>query len=463
MTHEDDPNTQQESTSEYHDSGHFDSAAGWQPPDKWAKVREQYRKKHPEILCRESMFETRGANECVKAGGANKRQTNLFGNMWRTGEVALLFGETGVGKSILAMQIAESIARGRLVFRDAETWRHRDAETGFPASQRLRVPASPQPVLYLDFEHSDAQFNERYSCPSPIPGKLPVKYRFSPRLRRTQYGDLEIPEAFGRDLARYFEHSLNLELQKEPAKVIVIDNLSWLDPRATGTAAAVRRMRSLKLYATATGASILVITHAKTKSSPPARGGVAASRGRGGGSRLSSPVSRPLSLQDIALGPEIAQIADSVLALQRTTFAPDIRYIKHLKSNSAEITHGASNVLVYQLQRMENASLTDNGQRKTENAGSAQTSNGSPFLAVSTPSVPGSQLSVVSSQFPPKPFLGFRFLGVSAEEDLIRDYEREFLEDQKREQQRLKKLRRSSRDILVDGIISGDYQRYLER
>ncbi len=58
------------------------------------------------------MLDTRSANECVKAGGANKRQTNLFGNMWRTGEVALLFGETGVSKSILAMQIAESIARG---------------------------------------------------------------------------------------------------------------------------------------------------------------------------------------------------------------------------------------------------------------------------------------------------------------------------------------------------------------
>ena len=58
------------------------------------------------------MLDTRNSNECVKAGGANKRQTNLFGNMWRTGVVALLFGETGVSKSILAMQIAESIARG---------------------------------------------------------------------------------------------------------------------------------------------------------------------------------------------------------------------------------------------------------------------------------------------------------------------------------------------------------------
>jgi len=37
----------------------------------------------------------------------------LFGEFWLEGELAILFADTGKGKSLLAVQIAESIARGR--------------------------------------------------------------------------------------------------------------------------------------------------------------------------------------------------------------------------------------------------------------------------------------------------------------------------------------------------------------
>ncbi len=459
MTHKYDSTTHQESTSEYHDT-----PAGWHPSDKWAKVRDRYRKEHPETLCRQSMFKTRGANECVKAGGADKRQTDLFGNMWRTGEVALLFGETGVGKSVLAMQMAESIARGLPALSEpgAVATRAFGSKFGKPHSA-LRN----REVLYLDFEHSDSQFNERYSCPSPIPGKLPVKYRFSTRLRRTRFGDLEIPDAFQGNLARYFQHSLNLTLEDEPAEVIVIDNLAWLDPRATGTAAAVRRMRSLKLYAVTNGVSILVL-HSSPPclrgvgfSSPPARGGVDALRGRGGGSGRGG--SSGLSIQHSAL--RIYEAADSVFALGRTTFDPGLRYIKHLKSNSAQITHDASNVLVYQLGRSEGPARVRSPHVSKGSALIPPSAISSQVSSLSSPVLTGSS-SIHHSPFDIRhsdgPFLGFTNLGTAAEFDLIRDYEREFLDEQKREQQRLKRLNRSSREILVDGVIDGSYARYLK-
>ena len=447
----------------------YDTAEGYEPPSKYQKLLDDYRKKHPEEFCRESMLETRPANECMQTGAANKPPAQLFGDLWREGEMAVLVGESGVGKSIFAVQIAESIARGRPALvengklkpesrkptgsRQLSTF-HSPLSTNFPLST-FRFPLAPaQPVLYLDLEHSDAQFAARYSCPSPIPGKLPVKYRFSPKLSRTAYGDLYIPEAFNGDLARYFRHSLNLMLEFEPAKVIVIDNLSYLDPKASGTAAAARRMRSLKLLAVTTGVPILVLD-----SSPPCSGGVAASRGRGGSSELRIP---PSALR-------IYEPADSVFAIGRSTFAPEMRYIKHLKANYVRMDNGqlkmenssdqslstvhcqlSTEVSVYQLDRMENSWSKEKGKYKTENPQLLPASGNSPLSTVNFPLAPAA------------PFLGFEYLGVAAESDLIRDYEREQREAEAREQSRLKKLRRSSREILVDGILDGSYGRYLQ-
>ncbi len=36
----------------------------------------------------------------------------LFGEFWLEGELSLMFGEAGAGKSVLAVQIAQAIASG---------------------------------------------------------------------------------------------------------------------------------------------------------------------------------------------------------------------------------------------------------------------------------------------------------------------------------------------------------------
>ena len=445
------------------DADRYTSARGWEPPDPHKKARDKYRREHPELHCTDTLFETKPANAFLK-GTAAKPPAALFGDMWRKGELAVLVGEPGVGKSIFAMQIAETVARGATIDNGKLRMENSSENSQFSRLNSQLAPA--QPVLYLDLERSADQFKQRYSCPSPIPGKLPVKYRFSPKLRRTGYGDLEIPSEFRGDFSRYFDHSLNLTLTGDATKVIVIDNLSCLDPRG-GTQAAVRRMRSLKLYAAETGVSILVITHLKPRrgrvsGSPHYKGGVAASRGRGGSLRS-------LELSDLA--PEIAQIADSVFAISRSTYHSDIRYIKHLKANYVPIDNGklrmengsensqfshlnsqlSSDVLVFNLGRMESAKW------KIENGSE------------------NSQFSILISQFPPKPFLGFEYLGVSAEQDHLRDYSAPLLPEEGRtrsgrgggsalaiqsaEQRRLKRQRDPKN--VVDMFLSPEYGRYL--
>ena len=90
-------------------------------------------------------------------------------------------------------------------------------------------------------------------------------------------------------------------------------------------------------------------------------------------------------------------------------------------------------------------------------------SNAQPQMSLSAASgSSNSQLSTISYQLPPKPFLGFQYIGVAPESDLIRDHERERREAEARERSRLRKLQRSSREILVDGILDGSYERYLK-
>ncbi len=469
----------------------YDTATDdWQSPEqrKFQKLLADYRKSHPEEFCRESMLTTKPARRWQQAKDERRTpKTELFGPMWRTGELAVLFGETGAGKSILAVQIAESISRGNAV-------------------QPFRTPQSAlrtQSVLYLDLAHSAEQFDERYSCPSPILGKLPVRYRFSPKLRRASFGDLEIPEAFRGNHRRYFMHSLNLALEETGATVLIIDNLSWFDTSASGAASAARTLRDLKFFSLTTGASVLVLHNSPPclgrveSSSPPARGGVDALRGRGGGSRGGS-----LKLRIPRSAFRIYEPADSVFAIAHSRFFPEMRYVKNLKSNyvtpeaetrpvgsmslsvpqSALRTPQSGEVLTYCIERTAGFVRTENGSdRALSNPHSAGSPPYEGGVAAATPLLPeerwtrsgrggGSDGVVLSSSNPHSalripqsepatPFLGLTYVGLSTEADHYRDLEREF-QNAKRVQNR--RVLRSSKEILVDGILDGSYGRFLK-
>src|SRR5688500_2060099 len=60
----------------------------------------------------------------------------LFDEFWREGELALVFGASSMGKSVLAMQIGDALSRGRPL-------------DGF------RMPAGRRRVLLVDMDLSD--------------------------------------------------------------------------------------------------------------------------------------------------------------------------------------------------------------------------------------------------------------------------------------------------------------------
>ena len=90
-------------------------------------------------------IEIKSANLWMREARQKPVPKMLFGELWLEGELAVLFGDTGVGKSILATAIAESIARSHPV-------------------GPFEFTTKPQKVLYIDFDLSPKQFEMRYSA-----------------------------------------------------------------------------------------------------------------------------------------------------------------------------------------------------------------------------------------------------------------------------------------------------------
>lgn len=82
------------------------------------------------------------ANEWIERAKKLLNPKPLFGNFWHQGEIAILFSNTGKGKSILAVQLAESIADGQGI---------------------LNQETTCQRVIYFDFELSTKAFQRRYT------------------------------------------------------------------------------------------------------------------------------------------------------------------------------------------------------------------------------------------------------------------------------------------------------------
>lgn len=138
----------------------------------------------------------------------------LFGDFWYEGELCILFADTNVGKSILAVQIGDALSRGIPI-------------------PRFAMRPQPGTVLYFDFELSDAQFAKRYTS------ELHGMHEFHPNFYRV----VSSPDATGaRRFASYHEYinnALENAVTNSQAQVVIIDNITCLRSGTQAAATAV--------------------------------------------------------------------------------------------------------------------------------------------------------------------------------------------------------------------------------
>jgi hypothetical protein len=220
----------------------------------------------------------------------------LFGDFWYQGELCILFADTNVGKSILAVQIGDSLSRGEPI-------------PGFYGARK------PEKVLYFDFELSAAQFRKRYS--SDIFGS----YNFSPDFTRLVFNpDAANARKFA-SYADYLNNAIENVLISSGARILIMDNITCLRSGTEASASAVSLMSKLQAIKHQYGLSILVLAHTPKRN--PAK---------------------PISRNDLQGSKMLINFADSAFAIGESQTHTSLRYLKQIKQRSGYQIYGADNV-----------------------------------------------------------------------------------------------------------------------
>jgi len=239
----------------------------------------------------------RKANECITGVKHLKPPENLFDEFWREGELALFFGPSGTGKSILAVQIAEAIARGKSI-------------DGFSMTEKR------QKVLYVDLKFSERQFGMRYTNE----GK---QYKLSENLYRDR------PVA-GEKLIDW----LRKMIADNGFRTIIIDDLSAVRQTYDGTRETLKLMRELKQLKEEVNISILVVSGSQEQ-------------------RRGEFISETHLMRSRVL----CDTADSVFAIGVHAGNPKFCYLIQTRSQSAVMKWQMNNVPVCSIQRSDDGFL----------------------------------------------------------------------------------------------------------
>ena len=234
-------------------------------------------------------FRYRSANKCLEDAKVQPIPRNLYHSLLFEGEITFLFADTGIGKSILAVQIANEISK-------------------------------TDKVLYFDLELSDKQFEARYS------EKYLNHYQFNENLIRVDFQRrFSIPDGYTYD--SYFIESLKNIIVSTGAKIVIIDNMTKLASSDTDSAKSAKPiMDSLCELKFELGLTMLLLEHTRK-----------------------TDMSRTISLNDLQGSKMKSNFADAAFSIGRSSKDKNLRYIKQLKCRSSEVVYDTDNVAVYEI------------------------------------------------------------------------------------------------------------------
>lgn len=251
------------------------------------------------------VLRVRTANECLSDAEKMPIPKMLFSEFWHEGELCIMFAGTNIGKSILAVQIANSISRGINI-------------SGF------KLEAAAQKVLYLDFELSEKQFQNRYSI------DFKQNYEFSDNFLRIEIdsdSDISESESFEKRL----NDSIELTIKQTGAKILIVDNLTYLGSNSEKAKEALLLMRHLKMLKKKYNLSILALAHTPKRNA-----------------------NFPLSINDLQGSSMLANFIDSCFAIGASHTDKSIRYIKQLKQRATEQIYDSENVILANIEKDHN-------------------------------------------------------------------------------------------------------------
>jgi RecA-family ATPase len=252
------------------------------------------------------MFIMQTANEWLQDASRQAIPQMLFSEYWHEGELCILFADTNTGKSILAVQIADSISRGVPI-------------PGFT------LAAQAQPVIYYDFELFKKQFEARYSV------NYTDHYTFNNNLRRCEIDpDHEIPDGYA-CMEDYLHDSIQQTIMNTDARVLIIDNLTYLRNETERAKDALPLMKQLKALKLQYGLSILALAHTPKRD-----------------------MSKPLNRNDLSGSKMLMSFCDSSFCIGESATDKSLRYLKQIKARNTEIKYDSNNVILCRIEKPHN-------------------------------------------------------------------------------------------------------------
>lgn len=277
-------------------------------PELWIEHLAELQGKQKESTGKNVLFKIKTANEWLELAKTTPIPEMLFGEFWHEGEISILFSDSNLGKSILSVQIADSISKGQQI-------------------QGFKLEAKKQTVLYFDFELSVKQFEARYSVKNEAQKVFENHYSFDDNFKRIEINpDAEIPTES--TFENYLNQSLEQSITETGAKILIIDNITYLKNETERSKDALPLMKYLKALKSKYGLSILALAHTPKRD-----------------------LSRPITQNDLGGSKMLYNFIDSCFAIGQSNTDKNLRYIKQIKARNTAMIYDTENVIVCQIDK----------------------------------------------------------------------------------------------------------------
>jgi len=254
----------------------------------------------PDPLSARDLFHVCTGNRWMELGEREAPRKMLFGEFWFQDELCILFADTNMGKSILAVQIANSLSRRSRV-------------------GPFTLQAGPLKVLYIDFELSTKQFFSRYRDENR-------SFNFSDNFYRADFNpEAEMPD----NCLSFYEFlvaGIEYKIESIGPSVLILDNITCIRGSTENSMAALGLMKMLKRLKTQYKLSVLVLAHTPKR----------------------NPF-KPITVNDLQGSKMLINFADSAFAVGRSTRQKRLCYLKQVKQRSIRQTYGDDHVCLCRL------------------------------------------------------------------------------------------------------------------
>jgi len=264
------------------------------------------------IVAPTAFFQAQSMNAAMEEGKKAPPMLQFAGHILRSGEITFCFAEPGVGKSILSVQLADNISRGRGSLGGVDG----DA---MPFDV-LGNEAGRKKVLYYDFELLERELYERYSDENKM-------YEFDEEMFiRMSENDEHWSDKKKTDIVSIIEDNIDT-LDPE---CVIIDNLTWLTAEGShDTDVALTLMKTLKRINKRTQLPFLILAHSTKKINKTA----------------------PITQGDMSGSAHLLRFATNIVAIGRSNVDNDLRYIKQVKQRNGTEVYHEENVIVCQIKK----------------------------------------------------------------------------------------------------------------